>query len=404
MRSNNEKLVIPEAEMFEIRLHDPLGKELKRVTQKPNEFGSLFTEFDIPKDAPLGAYSLQIMSADTTEYIENGWTSFQVEVFRNPTFTATVELKSPDIEDDTIRDLRKVPNTDPYTPWYTDAYKGNFTIEGIVKAKYYNGANIRNTPFQYRVYRSPYYGTEYWKDCFWGCYYEPTLEQYTDGSGMIDGDGYGVIRIPVEHISYFDDYTYTVEVTIRDVLTGEEVSTPGSLIVRLPEMYKTFSSMESLIFTPKKKIFAAGEMLSGEINPKYGTWQKYLQGKYGYEIYQRTYNEVFVDDIRMGKTRVTTHTDTLVSSGIIQQQVFSDKLIGAKAGEYHMRITPLGVSQPPEESLSETIFYIAGDYASIRDNTLRVIPEKTVYKPGDTARVLIQVPFTGSTLLITTEK
>ncbi len=41
---------------------------------------------------------------------------------------------------------------------------------------------------------------------------------------------------------------------------------------------------------------------------------------------------------------------------------------------------------------------------TLRDSTLRVIPEKTVYKMGETARVLIQVPFTGATLLITKEK
>lgn len=30
--------------------------------------------------------------------IENGYTNFQVEVFKNPTFTAEVKLKSSDIE------------------------------------------------------------------------------------------------------------------------------------------------------------------------------------------------------------------------------------------------------------------------------------------------------------------
>ncbi len=155
-----------------------------------------------------------------------------------------------------IKDLRKTSNTDPYNPWYSDIYKGNFTIEGIIKAKYYNGSEIKNTPFTYRVYRSDYYPSDYWGDCFWGCYYEPALEQYTDGSGSIDSDGYGIIRIPVEFTSYYSDYKYTVEVTIRDALTGEEVTTPASLIVKLPEVYKSFSPNNPLIFTPKKKILS----------------------------------------------------------------------------------------------------------------------------------------------------
>lgn len=78
---------------------------------------------------------------------------------------------------------------------------------------------------------------------------------------MIDSDGYGIIRIPVEYRSFYSDYTYTVEVTVRDVLTGEEVTTPGSLLVKLPEVYKSFSPENPLEFIPKKKILVPGEAL-----------------------------------------------------------------------------------------------------------------------------------------------
>lgn len=40
----------------------------------------------------------------------------------------------------------------------------------------------------------------------------------------------------------------------------------------------------------------------------------------------------------------------------------------------------------------------------MKGSALRVIPEKTVYKPGETARVLVTVPFTGSHILMTVEK
>lgn len=47
---------------------------------------------------------------------------------------------------------------------------------------------------------------------------------------------------------------------------------------------------------------------------------------------------------------------------------------------------------------------MSGDTSSLRDSRLRVIPDKSIYQPGDTAHVMIQVPFTGSYLLITEEK
>jgi hypothetical protein len=125
-------------------------------------------------------YGVNITSTDTSEYIENSWTNFQVEVFKNPTFTAVVELKSDDLEDGSVKNLMKIPNTDEYNPWYKDVYSGRFTIGGIVQAKYYNGAEIKNTSYTYRVYRSEYYRDDYWGDCFWGCYWEPPIEFYTE--------------------------------------------------------------------------------------------------------------------------------------------------------------------------------------------------------------------------------
>jgi len=103
-----------------------------------------------------------------------------VEIFKNPTFTAEVKLSSPEVVDGTLNNLRKTDNNDPNTSWYENTYKSNFNIEGLIKAKYYNGATIKSVPFTYRIYKSPYYNPSYWSDCFWGCYYEPTPEFYTE--------------------------------------------------------------------------------------------------------------------------------------------------------------------------------------------------------------------------------
>lgn len=299
IRANDASLSIPKDATFDLVITDPLGREVKRSTLKPNEFGSISQDYSLPKDAPLGQYMLSLFfTRDRTMLIENAFSSFQVEVFKNPTFTASVELKSSDLEGASLKDLRKIPNDDPYSPWYKDVYTGNLTIQGIVRAKYYNGADIKNTSFRYRVYRSEYYDTDYWSECFWGCYYEPGPEQYTEGSGTIDGEGYGILRIPVEYRSSYSDYKYTVEVTVRDTITGEEVTTPGSLIVKLPEAYKSFSSENPLIFTPYKKILSPGEALAGNFSLRWSKWDKSLSGKYQYSLIRHDYEEVWMDDIR----------------------------------------------------------------------------------------------------------
>lgn len=183
LRKNDANLTIPTGTSFTIQVTDPMGAEVKNIVMKPNEYGTLSFDFMLDKEANLGAYSVNISPADTTNqygYIANGYTSFQVEVFKNPTFTAEVTLKSPDIEDGVVSGLRKKVNTDPNMPWYTDVYTSTIALEGIVKAHYYNGAEMRGTPFRYRIYRNQYYPDSYWNDCFWGCYWEPTPEFYTE--------------------------------------------------------------------------------------------------------------------------------------------------------------------------------------------------------------------------------
>lgn len=403
IRENKAALTIPSATSFIAILNDPLGREIRRVSVKTNEFGSFSLDYELPKEAALWMYSVNLTTTDALDYIENAWTNFQVEVFKNPTFTATVELKSDDLEDGAVKNLMKIPNKDPYSPWYESVYTGNFTIWGIVQAKYYNGAEIKNTSYTYRVYRSEYYPDDYWGDCFWWCYWEPPLELYTEGTGSIDADGYGVIRIPVEFRSSYSDYTYSVEVTIRDPLSWEEVTTPGSLVVKLPVAYKGFSLDNPLTFTPKKKILKSTEMLTGDFTPTYGKWDASIMNKYRYEIYRREYDEWWVEDIRMGKTRITTTEDILVSSGTVTKKDLLLYIPGGKAGEYHMKVIPIA-PDVPESTITESIFYIGGETTMNRDMNLRVIPERTVYHKGEMARVMIQVPFTGSYLLITQEK
>lgn len=65
----------------------------------------------------------------------------------------------------------------------------------------------------------------YWKTCFSGCDHEVARQYITEGSGTIDQDGIGIFREPIEYMSYSDDYEYIADITLRDPLSGEEVST-----------------------------------------------------------------------------------------------------------------------------------------------------------------------------------
>ena len=129
IRENSTSLKVPENTSFTLIVNDTMGKEVNRVSLKPNEFGTISADYILPKDALLGNYSVNLTTMDMTEYVANGSTNFQVEVFKNPTFSPTVDLKSPDLENESLKYLRKKPNTDTHTPWYKDVYVGDFSLQ-----------------------------------------------------------------------------------------------------------------------------------------------------------------------------------------------------------------------------------------------------------------------------------
>ena len=192
-----------------------------------------------------------------------------------------------------------------------------------MKAHYYNGAIIKSVPFSYRIYKSQHYDTSYWTDCFWGCYYEPTPEFYTEGTGSIDADGFGALRAPVEFLSYSDDYIYTIEVTITDPLTSETVTTPGTLLVGIGASNKMFDINNPLESSVAKRIIRPGELLKATLKPKYGKWDPTLQGKYRYELVHRNYTSEKISTLRGEQTPITHSIDTVVRSNPITELLLS---------------------------------------------------------------------------------
>lgn len=406
LRKNQWVLNIPENEVFDIIVNDPEWKIVTNTRIKANSFGSIATNLQLSKDAPLGAYTISVQSVNTSEWITNAYTSFQVEVFKNPTFTAEVKLSSPEVTNGIINNIREVANNDPNTQWYEKAYKSNFSIEWAVKAHYYNGSTIKSIPFTYRIYKSPHYDMSYWSDCFWWCYYESSPEFYTEWTGSIDSDWFGFFRTDIEFSSFSDDYIYTAEITIVDPLSGESITTPWTLLVGLGAKYKMFEANNPLQATVVSKMIKPWQPIEATIKPKYGKWDESLKWKYQYELIHRTYTSESISTLRGDESPIIHTVDSIILSGSVETNTLALDTKWFVAGEYFLRISP-EVKEGfdiPKEAIHETLIYLTGNFVS-RDNLLRVIPEKTIYRKGETAHVLITTPFSsGGYLYITKER
>ena len=167
-----------------------------------------------------------------------------------------------------------------------------------------------------------------------------------------------------------------------------------------------FDINNPLIATLEKRILMPGEAIRAQMTPKYGKWDQTLSGKYGYEFVRRTYTSEKISTLRTESSPIIHTVDTIIKSGKITDPSINIETKGQGAGEYILRVIPLTEKDtpPPKESIQETILFISGDFVS-RDNQLRIIPEKTVYKSGEKARVLITTPFSsGGHLYITRER
>lgn len=407
LRKNNSQLDIPSNEIFDINITDSNGKSVHNSRVKSNDFWSITTRFLLDANARLWRYYIDISSQKYPNiYIDNSRTSFQVEIFKNPTFTANIKLSSPQIRNDTVINIRKSRNVNARYMWYDSVYTSQFTLEGIVWAKYYNGATLKSVPFTYRVYKSRLYDISYWRDCFWGCHYTPSLEFYTEWEGSIDSDGVWAFRVPIGFSSYSHDYTYTVEVTITDPLSWEQVTTPSTIIAKLPSKYRLADMDHPLVLQSKNKILKPWETFVAHVKPKYGNWDDSLSGQYIYELIQRTHVPEDINSLRTVTHPIMRTVDTVVATQTIDVETIKIDTTWYAPGQYILRLSPKVASwkKPPSQSISESELYIIGDFRGASQR-LSVIPEKTIYTAGETARVMIHTPFaSGGYLYLTRER
>jgi len=78
--------------------------------------------------------------------------------------------------------VQNLKETSETTRWgYTrKTYSSTFDIKASVSSDYYSGSPVKDAEFTYKVYKQYYYDNSYWDDCYYGCYWEPEKEFYSE--------------------------------------------------------------------------------------------------------------------------------------------------------------------------------------------------------------------------------
>lgn len=286
----NSDLSIPDSNVnFDLIISDPLWKEILNEEFNLNDFWSFSRTLNLKNDSPLWTYNVFISSNDTRVY----YTNFQVEVFKNPKFENIVTLTT-DLKNWNYVDIKQIVNF-VWDYYSYQNYKWSFKINWSVTSKYFNWNLITSKDFEYKVYRQFHYDNDFWNDCYYGCYWEPQKEFYTEWKWKIDENWIWKFEIDVDFSSSYNDYKYIVEITVTDD-AGDTITWSNTILTKLPDEYKKYNSSNWIIFNVDSKFSKVWWTIN--INWKMSSWvfDKNYNDKYLFIIKRKNYiNKQIID-------------------------------------------------------------------------------------------------------------
>ncbi len=373
----------PAARAASVKITDQNNNEIFNKELPLSSRGTFSGEVDLSAGASLGYYSI-VASFDDAQ--TRG--SFEVAEYKKPEFKV------------------KVTTPKNFVPV---GEKTKFTIE----AKYFFGAPVTSGDVKYYIYRSRYYhwwfrdeyddgigGSEDEEDDEEG-YHGYGNDMVKEGEGRLDAQGRLEVTFDVppldENQPY--DFTYRLEAQVTDPSRREEegkasfIGTRGNVVVFAhPERYVYYQNDSARI-----KIKTAdyeGRPVSSKVGlnfveVKYEKVEK-REGDYTDVTYKPVYRDLSSAEVTTNSQGEATYDYRIPITGSIRIKTSVDdkgKRIPSDAGYIYAA-----------DRNNRWADWAYQDYSSIK-----LIPDKKSYQPGETAHVLAMLPADKAHLLVTTE-
>ncbi len=411
VRKDAETLKIPDQKSeYILKLMNPKWETISTKTVSPNEFGSVFFEYEFPKTAQRGSYQVVLNGSNDDgkgEEFEIARISVDVQDFILPTFEVNVGLENND-ENNVSRDKLQFVSTEK------EKNNSEPEISGKISLKYFSGGSMPTGKFSYKLYKKPHYEEDYWDYCYWGCYYNSSKSYVGGGQGEIkNGAGEFAISRPLLDELNAKKYEYIAEVTVSDQ-TGERITGSGSVIVDSIEFENAEKSLQFQI-KPEKNFFTKGE--DGDlVKITLQANQEFIKNDaQRLFIVHREYATKYFKDIS-GNMRAQNNFEDFIENRIsinTENFKFNEKgqaefsFTPQKTGEYRLYTKGYSTREYPE---IQKIYILPKTEDEVMnmpvldDLKINLIQEKFEYKIGETARILVQSPFKKGTAFVTIEK
>ncbi|MCA9954837.1 MAG: Ig-like domain-containing protein, partial [Anaerolineales bacterium] len=347
------------------------------VTVGPD--GTFSGEYQLPQDLSLGTYQFYVQTPDVEAYRQ-----FTVADYRAPEFLVSMTSDEP------------------------EQLRGEIvTVE--LDAEYFFGGPATDLPVEWTVYERAYQPTTIDGPYFSfgdtaGFFYEdPGLfggfggsdgygNYVINGNGRTDGNGRLLIDLPADLLQDADagSRVITIEASVQD-LSEFAVTSQATVVLHAAETYVGIQPDD----------FIGRANTESTVNLETIDWDGRSVPNQSVEVVfyrrdwvpQRTqdygmyYTRWEADDTELARTTVTTNGQGQASASFTPEE-----------GGTYIAVATV-TDGGGREQLSSTTIWVAdsgqiGWQIDPRDKTMELTPDATDYAPGDTARVLVQSPFT----------
>ena len=371
---------------------DARGRQLDSRTIRVTEWSSAEWTFMLPSSGPLGNYSVSARldnrpeGESRFEYQRQVHGSFLVAAYRRPDFRVDATV------------------TGGPTPI------AGALLNGTVSARYLFGAAMTGRPVTWRTSREPVRSApepildRYLPDQWTFVGYDWTLDDSPRSidlrrdQGVLGGSGELAVDVATERAAGLP-MRYAFEAEVEDV-SRQRIANRAALLVHPAPWYigvrrvPYFAQQKAGVQTAVVAVTPEGVPTPGvtvSVSLKQIQWNSVRRAEGGGFYTWDTERRVIDIDSRT----VTTGLDPVPLT--IPLPSGGSFVLTARAEDGEGRI-----------STTVTRFYVLGNgytaWSRYDHNRIDLVPERASYKPGDTARIMIQSPWEQATALVTTER
>jgi len=356
-------------------------------------FGTFTGELTLSSAASLGTYTIDAALPNATFY-----GAFQVAAYRPPEFEVTV------------------------TPSDAQIARGEAT-SATASVNYFFGGPVKEAPVDWHVSSEEYVFQPPQLDHYrftdsddpWGCFdcwwrRAPSPQVILSGTGLTDAEGKLVMEIPSIATAATSDpsatqtqssRSLTVEATVRGA-DGQTVSGRGSLILHRGDFY--------IGLAPKEYVGRAGDPMTVDLVTVNWEGTRLQETSLEYILFRREWVNTFVEEKTGGGHWEWSTNDVEVSRAQLSTDGRGEASLAftpPEGGSYRVVVR----GRDAQERLVQSSLFVwasGREYVSWRrtnDDRIALVSDRSTYRPGETAKILIPSPFSGEVwALVTVER